>query len=168
MSKYIIPVFILSVLLISLIKRVPLYDSFAVGVREAGRLVLNIFPYIAAIFICLELMTISGVSEIIANCMAPIFNFFGIPSELSKLIMLKPLSGSGSIAILSDIYLIHGVDSYISRCASVIVGCSETVFFISALYFSTSKIKKLRYTIPVALISMIVGAIIACLICKVL
>ena len=166
MSKYIIPIFILSVILISLIKRVPIYDCFTVGIKEACKLVFNIFPYIAAIFICMELLTISGLSDIIASWMAPAFNIVGIPSELSKLLMLRPLSGNGSIALLSEIYLMNGVDSYIGRCASVIVGCSETIFYISALYFSTTSIKKLRYAIPVAIISMIIGAIIACVICR--
>ncbi len=166
MSKYIIPIFILSVILISLLKRVPIYDCFTVGIKEACKLVFNIFPYIAAIFICMELLTISGLSDIIASWMAPVFNIVGIPSELSKLLMLRPLSGNGSIALLSEIYLMNGVDSYIGRCASVIVGCSETIFYISALYFSTTSIKKLRYAIPVAIISMIIGAIIACVICR--
>ena len=168
MAKYIVPIFILSILLIALVKKVPLYDSFAVGIREALKLVFNIFPYIAAIFICMELLTISGLSEMLSSWMAPVFRVFGIPPELSKLMILRPLSGNGSIAILSEIYMLNGVDSYIGRCASVIVGCSETIFYISALYFSTTSIKKLRYAIPVALISMIVGAIVGCLICKVL
>ena len=154
MSKYIIPIFILSVLLMSLIKKVPLYDSFTVGIKQSVHLVFNIFPFIAAIFICMELLSISGLSEIIAGWMAPVFNIVGIPSELSKLLMLRPLSGNGSIALLSEIYLLNGVDSYIGRCGSVIVGCSETIF------------KKLRYAIPVAIASMIIGAIIACLICR--
>ena len=159
MSKYIIPIFILSVLLMSLIKKVPLYDSFTVGIKQSVHLVFNIFPFIAAIFICMELLSISGLSEIIAGWMAPVFNIVGIPSELSKLLMLRPLSGNGSIALLSEIYLLNGVDSYIGRCGSVIVGCSETIF-------STTSIKKLRYAIPVAIASMIIGAIIACLICR--
>ena len=168
MSRYIIPVFIAFVIVYGAIKKAPLYDSFAEGIRQSIKLVIEIIPFIATIFIAMELMNVSGFSDMISAFFAPVFNFFGVPKELSKLVILRPLSGNGSIAMLEEIYVLHGVDSYISRCASVIVGCSETIFYISAVYFSTSSIKKLRYAIPVALISMYIGVIVACFVIKIM
>lgn len=166
MIKYIVPIFILSVLIVGLLKSVPMYDSFVDGVKQAIKLSFNMLPYIATIFIGMELMRISGLTQLLSAWLAPVFKFFGIPVELSELIILRPLSGSGCMAVLDEIYLMYGVDSYIARCGSVIIGCSETIFYITAVYFSTTKIKKLRYAIPVSIISMLIGAIVSCAICK--
>lgn len=168
MSKYIVPIFILSVFAYGMLKNVPIYDSFVQGTKEAIKLAFNVLPFIATIFISMELMRISGFADFLSSWLAPVFECIGIPGELSKLLIMRPLSGSGSISMLDEIYMTHGIDSYISRCASVIVGCSETIFYISAVYFSTSHVKKLRYALPVALFSMIVGAIVSCLLCKIM
>ena len=98
--------------------------------------------------------------------MSPVFNFLGIPSELVDFMIIRPFSGSGSMAMLSDLYMTYGPDSYVSRCASVIVSCTDTVFYIVAVYFSTVKIKKLKGTVVLALISCFIGSILACLICR--
>lgn len=168
MSIYIIPVLFVLLFIYGLIKKVPIYDTFTDGAKESLKLVVSIFPYICSIFIVMELIKVSGLSDILSKGMAPVLNALGIPSELSELIIIRPLSGNGSIALLSDIYATYGADSYIARCASVISSCSETIFYISAIYFSTTKIKKLRYAIPVSLIASLIGSIIACLICRIL
>lgn len=148
-------------------KKIPVYSCFTQGIAESCKLVFNIFPFIAAIFIAVELLNISGISDILSKWLEPIFDFFGIPKELAKLIILRPLSGNGSIAMLNEIYLLHGADSHIARCGSIICGCSETIFYITAVYFSTTKITKLRYAIPVSLLSMFVGVVVGCALCKI-
>ena len=105
-------------------------------------------------------------SETIADYTNPFFRLIGIPKELTELIIIRPLSGSGSLALLEELYQTYGVDSYVSRCASVIIGSSETVFYIAAVYFSTTKVKKLRSAIPIALIATFIGTIFACLFCR--
>ncbi|MDD4833027.1 MAG: spore maturation protein, partial [Clostridia bacterium] len=92
----------------------------------------------------------------------------GVPAELSELIILRPFTGSGSIAILNDIYAQYGVDSYVGRCASVIMGVSETVFYIAGVYFAKTEIKKLGCAIPVALVCSFIGCILACLFCRIM
>lgn len=166
MSAYILPILFLIVFVIAMIKKVPIYDSFIEGIKESLRLVISIFPYICAIFIAIELFRISGLSALFTRAVAPVLSAVGIPPELAELLIIRPMSGNGSIAILKNIFTTYGADSYIARCASVIVGCSETIFYVSAVYFSTSKIRKLRYAIPVSLISCLLGAIISCLICR--
>ncbi len=108
----------------------------------------------------------SGLSSIISGWLAKPLAYIGIPSEVAEVLLLVPLSGNGTIAILEDIITKYGADSYIARCASVITGGSETIFYISAVYFSACKVKKLRYAIPVSLFCTLLGAFIACALCR--
>ena len=166
MAIYIIPIFIIFLLIYSLIKKINAYDSFVDGSKQAIDLCINTFPYLVAIFSIVELLQASGLSEIISNLTSPIFNILGIPSELTEFLIIRPFTGSGSIGILSNIFSLYGADSYISKCACVIMSCSETTFYVVAVYFSTTKIKKLRYIIPVCLLSALIGSILACTVCK--
>ena len=100
--------------------------------------------------------------------LSPMWSFLGIPPELGPLILIKPFSGSGSLAVLSEVYATHGADSYVGRCASVIFGSSETVFYVSAVYFSACKNKRLLLPIIISLIAALMSAILACLVCRVM
>lgn len=168
MSRFILPIIILFCLFISFIKKVNAYKSFSKGAKESVFLIIEIFPFICAIIIMVELMNVSGISKVISSVFGPVFQCFGIPKELSQFVILKPLTGSGSLALLNDIYTQYGTDSYISRCASVIMGSSETVFYISSIYFSKTKVTRLLYAIPVALLASFCAAIIGCLLCKIM
>lgn len=167
MAIFIIPIFIIFVLIFSLIKKINAYDSFVEGAKQAIDLCINTFPYLVAIFSIVELLQASGLSVIISNLTSPIFNIFGIPSELTEFLIIRPFTGSGSIGMLANLFSLYGPDSYISKCACVIMSCSETTFYVVAVYFSTTKIKKLGYVIPVCLLSAFIGSIIACAFCKV-
>lgn len=163
MADLIIPIFIIFTLLYSLIKKINAYDCFVSGARQSVDLCINTFAYLVAIFIIVELLSISGLSAMLSKLTAPVFNFFGIPSELTEFLIIRPFTGSGSIGMLSNLFSVYGPDSYVSKCACVIMSCSETTFYVVAVYFSTTKIKKLKYTIPVCLLSAFIGSIIACL-----
>ncbi len=167
MANYIIPIFIVLVLIYSLVKKINAYDCFVSGARSAVDLCINTFPYLVAIFAVVELLSVSGISVILTKASAPVFTFLGIPAELIEFLILRPFTGSGSIAMLSNLFSLYGPDSYISKCACVIMSCSETTFYVVALYFSTTKIKRLRYVIPVCLLSAFIGAIVACAMCRI-
>ncbi len=166
-SNYIIPVFIILILAISLIKKINAYDCFVQGAKQATTLCINTFPYLVAIFAVVELLAVSGISAWLTQFCSPVFQFFGIPKELVEFLILRPFTGSGSIGMLSNLFSLYGPDSYISKCACVIMSCSETTFYVVAVYFSTTNIKKLRYTIPVCLVSAFIGAVIACAMCRI-
>lgn len=166
MSVYILPIIFLLIFAYSLYKRINTYDTFVKGAKGAIKLVVDIFPFIAAILIAVALLRVSGITDFLARLLAPIFNFFGIPPELCELVLLRPFTGSGSYGILENIFTTYGADSYISRCACVIMGCSETIFYVATVYISQTKVKKLLYAIPVALFCSFVGTILACLVCK--
>lgn len=166
MSILIIPIFLVLLFLYAIVKKVNLYDAFVSGSKNALQLVFDIFPYILAIFILVQLFRESGLSFYLSEGLAPAFSFLGIPKELIELTLLRPFTGSGSLALLSEIYEMYGVDTYLGRAASVIMGSSETVFYVSAVYFSKTSVKKLSYAIPLALFINLLGAILACLLCR--
>ena len=163
----IIPALFFALFLYALLKKVRLYDCFTEGVKEAVPLLLSIFPYLAAMLMLSELFERSGLSAALTQALSPAFSALGIPPEISKLVLLKPFSGSGSTALLSELISAYGADSYIARCAAVAYGSSETVFYISAVYFAGSK-KNLAKPVVIALISNFVSVILGCLLCKVL
>ena len=166
MTNYIIPCFIVFILAYSLIKKINAYDCFVSGAKTSVDLCINTFPYLVAIFSVVELLSISGISNLISSAAKPLFNLLQIPTELTEFLIIRPFSGSGSIGMLSNLFSVYGPDSYVSKCASVIMSCSETTFYIVAVYFSTTKIKKLKYIIPVCLLSSLIGSVFACLFCR--
>ena len=165
---YIVPAVLIIIFLYGLIKKMPLFDTFADGVKEALRLVLAVAPYLIAIFALLEVLRASGLSAHIARLVAPVFGYLGIPAEIAELLVLRPLSGSGSLAVLETILATHGADSYIGRVASVAMASTDTVMYITAVYLGTSKDKKSGLAIPISLIASLIGAVVSALVCKII
>ena len=168
MTVYIIPVLLLCLFVYALIKRVRIYDTFTSGVKKSVPLTISLFPYLVAIFILTELFEASGLSSALSSFLAPAFRLVGIPRELSRLILIKPFSGSGSLALLSDILQTHGADSLIARQACAVYGSSETVFYVSAVYFAGLKNKKLFLPIAISLCAALIGSIVGCALCHVM
>lgn len=168
MSNLILPILIIILIAFALIKKRNVYLDFIAGTQEGLKLVYDLFAFIIAIFILVEILNESGLTQILTNFLKPVFSVLGIPSELTKLILVKPFSGSGSLAILQEIFVEHGPDSYVGRCASVILGSSETVFYVTSIYFSKTKIKCIGIAVPLAIFAMFASIILSCLICRVL
>ena len=165
---YFIPVFFIIILVYSIIKKVKPYDAFTCGAKQAIPFATSIFPFLVSIFILTELFELSGLSAFFTNLLAPVFKVLGIPKELTKLVLIKPFSGSGSLALLTEIFSTYGVDSYLSRCACVIYGSSETVFYIAAVYFAGAKTKNLTKPILISLFASFCSCVFACFICLVM
>lgn len=168
MSKYFIPILFLVIFVFAIIKRVKPYDAFTLGAKSALPFAVSLFPYLVSIFVITELFEVSGISNAVSTFISPFFNLLGIPSELTKLVLIKPFSGNGSLAVLTEIYNTYGVDSYLSRCASVIYGSSETVFYIAAVYFAGAKTKKLTAPILISLFASFCSCVFACFICLII
>ena len=168
MSVVIIPILILGIFMYAWVKKVNTYKSFTDGAKAAIKLSIEILPFIATILIAIQLLSVSGLLDWMCWLLNPVFKLLGIPPELTGFIILKPFSGSGSISLFNDIVTKYGADSYIARVASVIAGSSDTVFYISAVYFSKTKIKNLSYAIPVALFCVMLAAVFAALVCRVM
>lgn len=166
--NYVVPALLIAVLVAGLIKRVNVYDSFVLGARKSFDLSLTVFPYLAAIFIMVNALHASGLDAYVTKLLAPPFRLLGIPDEVVQLVLLRPFSGSGSLAILTDVYNNYGVDSYVGRCASVIMGSSETVFYVASVYFAGTKVRHTGWAIPIALFCNLLGAVVACLLCRIM
>lgn len=164
--QYLIPVIFILVLSHAAIKKVNVFSAFTKGAKDAMEFVLSIVPLLACTFIMCELFEVSGLSDIIANLLAPVLNLFGVPKELGKLILIKPFSGSASLAYLTQIIEEFGPDSYMSRCACVLYGSSETVFYISALYFAKCRKKTRGLPLIIILLATLFATVLACQLCR--
>ena len=166
--KYVIPLLFLTIFIVAFIKKIKVYDTFIEGAKDAIPFAVNLFPYLVCIFILTNLFEVSGITDFLTKVLSPVFSFFGIPKELTSLVLIKPFSGSGALATLSEIFNTYGVDSYLSRCACVIYGSSETVFYIAAVYFAGAKKRNLTTPILISLFAGLVSNVFACFICKIM
>lgn len=166
MTAYIVPLIFISVLAVSLIRKKDAYSAFVKGAGSAVDLMIGVLPFLLAVMAACEVFRASGASAAVSRFCSPALEVFGIPGELTELVFLRPLSGAGSLSILEHIYATYGTDCFIGRCASVIYGSSETVFYVSAIYFSKSNVKNLRYAIPLALVATFIGNVVGCNLCR--
>lgn len=164
----IIPLLFLLTFAFAAWKKVKIYDSFTEGVKGAIPLILSIFPYIVGVMMLCKLLEVSGLEAQLTKWISPLFSFTGVPEELAPLVLMKPLSGSGSIAVLTQILERYGVDSYIGRCACVTYGASDTIFYIGAVYFANVKRKKLTTALFIAIVSFLMSVVFACYLCQIL
>ena len=165
-STILLPAIIIFLLVCTAVKKVNAYNTFTAGASEALPLAFRLFAYVAAMFIILELMNRSGLTNLLCTLSAPVLTPLGIPEELLPLIFIKPFSGSGSLAVLQSVYDQYGADSYLGRCASIIMGTSETVFYISAVYFAGTKVKNTFKPVAIALFGSFLSVIFACVVCR--
>ena len=163
-----IPIIFLLSFLFAAVKKVKVYDVFVAGAGKAVPLIVSIFPYIAAVTMLARLLTVSGLEDKILGYLSPVFRFLGVPQEIAGLVLIKPLSGSGSMAMLAEILGRYGVDSYVARCACVAYGSAETVFYVAAVYFAGVKRKKLPLAIAFSLLAYFLSVVLCCLLCRIM
>lgn len=156
LSAAAVPTIILIIIVYGLIEKNKVYDTFIEGAKEGLSIVINIFPTLIGIFLAVGALRTSGILELIINIIKPAINLLKIPAEIMPLAMLRPISGSASIAVATDIMSKYGVDSIIGCIASTIMGSTETTFYTIALYTSAVKIKKIRFVVVAALVADIV------------
>lgn len=162
------PLVILLILVKALRERVSVFDIFLKGATEGIEITLKIFPTLIGLFVAIGLLRTSGVLEFIIQIIAPITNLFKFPHEILPLAMLRPISGSASMAVATDIMQKYGVDSFIGMLASVIMGSTETTLYTIAVYTSSVKIKNTRLILLAALAADLTGIIISLVICRIL
>ena len=161
-----LPFVFIAAFVCAFVKKVNAYGSFIQGAKEAVPLAVSLFPFVAAVIIAVELMRASGLYNVFNFVFSPLLKLLGIPEELSQLALLRPFSGSGSLALLNDVFTVYGPDSYVGRCASVMFGSTETVFYIATVYFSGTKVRRLGGALVIALACCVLSAALACLLCK--
>lgn len=151
------------ILLLGLIRRVPVFDVFMKGAREGLQAALGIFPALTALMLAVSMIRASGALDAAAQALSPVTNWLRLPSEALPLMLVRPISGSGALAVIRGIFADVGSDSYAGRVASVMMGSTETTFYTVAIYFGSVEIKKTGYTLPAALTADLTGMLVAAL-----
>jgi spore maturation protein B len=160
-SLLIIPLFILFTLLYGSARKVRVYDSFVAGAKEGPKIVLNIFPYLLAIFVAIKGFQGSGAFDYLNNWFYQLFAVLDIPIEVISMAIIKPLSGSASTALFTDIVKSAGPDSMATKMTAIIMGSAETTFYVLAVYLGAVNIRNSRYLVPVCLIADLIGIVVA-------
>lgn len=161
--EFVMPAFACIIVVFGLIKRVPVFDVFLKGAKEGMQILYNIAPTIIGLVFAVDLLRSSGAIDAICNFIEPVADHLGFPKEIVPMVLLRPVSGSGSTALLTSLYEQCGPDSFAGRVASVLAGSSETTFYAIAMYFGCIKVKKIRHTLFAAIIADITAAVMSVL-----
>lgn len=165
-SNLAMPAIILIIVLYGIIEKRRVFDDFLEGAKEGFSIVINILPTLIGLFVAIGALRSSGILDIIIKILTPLLSIIDFPTELMPLAMLRPISGSSSIAIATDIMSNYGVDTTLGMMASVIMGSTETTLYTIAIYTSCVKIKKTRFILLAALTADIIGILVSVAICK--
>lgn len=157
MADYLIPLLFVTLALLTLKCGQDPYEALLRGASEGLLLLPRLLPCLIALLTASSMLRASGFFDLLSALLAPFLNALGISAELLPLMLLQPLSGSGSMALAAELMSAHGADSEIGRMAAVLIGSSETTFYTIAVYFGAAGIQKSRYAVPAALIGDIVG-----------
>jgi len=166
LSLLIIPLFILFTVLYGTVRKVRVYDSFVEGAKQGPGIVLKIFPYLLAIFVAIKGFQASGAFDLLRDGFHGLFGFLGIPVEAVSMAIVKPLSGSASTALFTDIVKTTGPESLATTLSAVIMGSAETTFYVLAVYLGAVGIRNSRYLVPVCLIADVIGIAVAVIVTR--
>lgn len=165
-SLWALPAIIISILTMGLVKKIPIYEVFTEGAKDGFKVAVNIIPYLVAIIVGISMLRASGAIEMLAQSLAFILTKFNIPADVLPLIFVRPLSGSAALGLFSDIATNAGATAYSTKLAAVMVGSSETTFYVLAVYFGSVGISKFRYALAVGLFADILAAVLSIIICS--
>lgn len=163
MSGLIVPLILICTGVWALHKRVDLFSAMCDGAKQGLKTAAGILPGLCVLLPAVYVLRASGLPEGLAALLSPLLDALGIPGETAALMLLRPLSGSGALAIGSYIMSTYSPDSYIGRVASVMLGSTETTFYVIAVYFGSLGIKNTRHAVPAALMADIAGFVMAAL-----
>lgn len=158
-SDLIIPVTLLTVILFGCAKKVDIYGSFIEGAKEGIKTVVGILPTLIGLMVAVTVLRASGALDILLGFLRPLANVVGFPAEIIPLSLMRLVSSSAATGLLVDLFENYGPDSFIGRLASVMMSCTETVFYTMSVYFMSVSIKNTKYTLAGALIANVVGVI---------
>ena len=156
-SAYVVPLLLAFVALFALAKRVNVYEALTRGASQGLSILGSILPSLVGLMTAVYMLRASGAMEALGQLLAPVLIRLGIPPETASLLLIRPVSGSGALAVGSELMSAFGPDSYIGRVAAVMLGSTETTFYTIAVYFGSAGIRKTRYAVPAALVADLVG-----------
>lgn len=166
LSVFVIPAIIIGFPLYGLYKRVPVYEEFVTGAREGFQVAVNIIPYLVAILFAVAMFRASGAMDFMVTGLRPLLGPLGFPPEVLPMAITRPLTGSGSAAIMLDLINQYGADSLIVKMAATMFGSSETTFYVIAVYFGAVNIRKTRHAVPAGLLADVSAAILSVIVVR--
>ncbi len=164
--SYAVPLFILCVLIFAKVKKIDLWSAFTEGGKNGLLCAFNILPSLVGLVVAIEILSSSGALAAFTELLSPLCRAFNIPKEILPLSLMRCVSGSGSMALFQNILSTHSPDSYIGKCASVIMGSTETTFYTLSIYFAATRAKKIRYCLFCALLADLTGSIVGSFVCR--
>ncbi|RMD88907.1 MAG: spore maturation protein [Calditrichaeota bacterium] len=166
-SDVAIPLVILLIVSFGVIKKVKIYESFVEGAKGGFEIAIKIIPFLVAILVAIGMFRASGAMDFLVKIISPVTNLIGMPAEALPVALMRPLSGSGTLGLVSEIMKTHGPDSFLGRLVSTMYGSTETTFYVLAVYFGSVGIKKTRHAVPAGLLADAAGLLAALFICKI-
>ena len=167
-SNMAMPLIIILIVIYGLLERKKVFDVFLDGAKEGVGIVFSIFPTLVGLFVAIGLLRSSGIIDLIVKIITPLFNIINFPSEILPLAIIRPISGSASIAVATDIMKNYGVDSKFGLMSAVIMGSTETTFYTIAVYSASVGIKKTRFVLFASLVADFVGIFVSVFVCNVI
>lgn len=164
LSNAIIPILILFIIIYGVRKRINIYDIFIEGAKESIELSINLFPSMLAMIFGVNIFLKSGFIDFFFEKISLLFPFVQIPYQILPMMVMRPISGSSALAILTNIFENHGPDSFLGILGSILQGSTDTTFYILTIYFGTIGIKKIKYALTVGVIADVIGIIISIII----
>lgn len=158
-STWLIPGFILLVLIISTWKRVPTYETFVEGGKEGVKMAFALLPFLVGMIVSISILRNSGALEAFVHLISPVLTLVGIPPEIIPLALVRPISGTAALGMTTELISTYGPDSFLGRLASTMQGSTDTTLYILTVYFGAVGIKRMRYALKVGLLADLVGII---------
>lgn len=163
LSIFAIPFLVIFIVVYGAVKKVKVYECFVEGAKEGFQVAIKIIPYLVAMLVAIGIFRTSGSMEILSMILSPVTNLIGMPSEVLPLALVRPLSGSGALGITSELIKAHGAESLIGRLASVMMGSTETTFYVLAVYFGAVEITRPRQALLAGVIVDITAVVVSVL-----
>ncbi|SES62187.1 spore maturation protein [Anaerobranca gottschalkii] len=167
-SQWALPAMVFLVVVYAYIKKVDVFDTFVEGAKEGFQTAVKLIPFLVGMLVAIGIFRESGGFAILTGIIAPITNLLRIPSEILPLALMRPISGSGALAMATEIMEHYGPDSYLGMVASTLQGSTDTTLYILTVYFGSVGIKKIRYSMTVGLLADMAGFLASILVCRIL
>ena len=166
LSAALIPILVCFFLLYGTYKCVPVYETFTEGAKEGFSISVRIIPYLVAMMVAVGMFRASGAIDLLAEALKPFLVWAGIPADLLPLAITRSLSGSGARGIFAELAAAHGPDSPVTKTAAVMLGSSETTFYVLSVYFGAVGVTKFRHAVSAGIVADLAGVVIALIVSK--
>jgi len=165
-STWAIPFFLVVIPLYGALRKVKVYESFVEGAKGGVQTAVRIIPYLVAMLVAIGMLRAAGAIDMMTNSLTPLLNRLHFPAEVLPLGIMRMLSGSGSLGMVTELVSVHGPDSFMGRLAATVYGSTETTFYVLAVYFGAVGIRKTRHAVIAGLTSDVAALVAAVIVCR--